>query len=87
MGGNGDGVYKHPAIENWASEASRLGALNRDGPHRACTFNIPCHLSRLNTMLAMYKKNECFQFINVCVNNDARKILFFFPLQVKNKTT
>ncbi len=40
-----------------------------------------------NTMLAMYKNNECFHSINVCVKNDAGEIIPLFPLQVKNKTT
>jgi hypothetical protein len=37
-----------------------------------------------NTELAMYKKNECRQSINVCVNKDAREINPVFPLQVNN---
>ncbi len=38
------------------------------------------------TMLATYKKNECHQSINVCVNNDAKEIYPIFLLKLKNKT-
>jgi hypothetical protein len=47
MGGNNDGVYKHSAGENWASEVSRLEAWDQNGPHCPCKYHIPCDLSRL----------------------------------------
>jgi hypothetical protein len=43
MGENSDGIYKHLANENWASEVSRLEAWDRNRPHRACTY---CTLSQ-----------------------------------------
>ncbi len=70
MGGNSEDFYEHSADENWASDISR--------PLNSMTIMF------CNTMLPMYKKNQCHRSINEGVKNDAKKIPFS-PMQVKNK--
>jgi hypothetical protein len=39
LGGNGKGVYKHWAGDNWASEVNRLWVWDWNGPHRSCVYH------------------------------------------------
>jgi hypothetical protein len=48
MLGYGEGVNKHSAGENWASDISRLGAWDWNGPHCVCTYHIPLDSNRPN---------------------------------------
>ncbi len=47
MGGSGEGIYKRSDGANWDSEISRLGAGDRNRPHRTSTYCIPCDSRRL----------------------------------------
>jgi hypothetical protein len=69
MVGNGEGFYKHPAGENWASDISRLKLWKHGtGMDHIALEPITYPISQVgyNTVLVMYKKNEYCQSINAC---------------------
>ncbi len=47
LGGDSEGIYEHPAYEQWASRVSKLWAWDQNGPHRSCTYHTPRDTSRL----------------------------------------
>jgi hypothetical protein len=67
LGGHGEDLYKHSAGENCASDISRLGAMVGMNPITPAAATYPVTSVGQTTMLAMYKKNECHQSVNVCV--------------------
>ncbi len=54
MGGSGEGVCKHSAGENWASDIGRLVIWDRNGPHHVCTNHTLCNSSNRKAAVRLF---------------------------------
>jgi hypothetical protein len=88
-GGNGEGAYKHSAVENRAGDISKDWE-NGPGMNLIAPTPTTYLVSQVGhiIMFAMFANNKCHQSNNACVNSDAKGTnLICLLCRLKIKTT